>query len=409
MAFPDELSLNKFRFLKDKKIFILTSMSGQQKITPASREELIAAVREACAYQQKLIPYGSGTHQRMGHPPQDGAVLLHSTRLNRVLEFSEKDFTITVEAGMTLENLHQTLQSFPPYFPYGDTEGEKRTIGGIASVGKPNFFSYRYRELRDLILGLTICQADGAMIKTGSKVVKNVSGYEMPKLFIGSFGTLGFILDATLRLYPRPQTMKTITGKCREISGGMEILKRIFSSTLNVTGAHLFISIPAISVSARVEGKPKFVADVSEKVKWIFRNCRAEEIREAEGGSPLMFPVNQQVLCYGRIPPDSLFSAYRDMNAVSEALEMTGIFLFSLDGFFQAGWEGKIAENMVSQFEGFNKKIAASGGWIVYRYVPLSLWSGWPMWGEEHGEWRISKKLKRALDPGNMWNPGRFV
>jgi glycolate oxidase FAD binding subunit len=179
-------------------------------MTAAGRgvEQAAAEIRELAAVR----PRGGGTKLRWG--PQTDAPEFDTRRLNRILEHNEGDFTAVLEAGVPLVEAQaafgaagQMLAIDPPL-----GEGDAATIGGVMATNDSGPLRHRFGGLRDLVVGVTVVLSDGTIAKAGGKVIKNVAGYDLAKLFTGSFGTLGLIATIAVRLHPAPARTATLTG-----------------------------------------------------------------------------------------------------------------------------------------------------------------------------------------------------
>jgi glycolate oxidase FAD binding subunit len=171
-------------------------------------EEAAAEIRELAAVR----PRGGGT--KLGWSPSpDGAADFDTRRLNRILEHNEGDFTAVLEAGVPLVEAQaafgaagQMLALDPPL-----GEGDAATVGGVMATNDSGPLRHRYGGMRDLVVGVTVVLSDGAVAKSGGKVIKNVAGYDLAKLFTGSFGTLGLIATVAVRLHPAPVRTASLT------------------------------------------------------------------------------------------------------------------------------------------------------------------------------------------------------
>ncbi|MEW9531540.1 FAD-binding oxidoreductase [Microbispora sp. NPDC049125] len=164
----------------------------------------VAAVLRACADQDlAVVPAGGGTKLHWGPPPERCDVLVDTCCLNQIVEHEAGDLVVRVQAGVTLEALAEALAAegqelaLDPPLPGG-------TVGGLLATAVAGPRRFRYGTARDLLIGITVVLADGTVAKSGGKVVKNVAGYDLGKLFTGSYGTLGVVVDATFRLHPLP-------------------------------------------------------------------------------------------------------------------------------------------------------------------------------------------------------------
>ena len=158
---------------------------------PSSETELAAALRCGDAAGLGVVPRGGGTKTGWGNPPVRADLILSTARLNRVIEHAWADLTVSVEAGCTIQNLQNALAEHGQRIAVDPLWPERATVGGILSTNDSGTLRIRYGALRDLIIGVTIALPDGTLASSGGKVVKNVAGYDLPKLATGALGTLG--------------------------------------------------------------------------------------------------------------------------------------------------------------------------------------------------------------------------
>ncbi|MHB1534202.1 MAG: FAD-binding oxidoreductase [Acidimicrobiales bacterium] len=191
-------------------------MSPHQE-APSSPDEAGEVMRAAGAERRPVRIRGGGTKRAWGRPVEPPEVDVSTERLDRLVEHNEGDLTAVFEAGLPLAraqdalgNAGQMLALDPPFGLAG--EGDRATIGGVVATGDSGPLRHRYGAPRDLILGITVALSDGTVARAGAKVIKNVAGYDLAKLFTGSFGTLGLIVEVVMRLHPRPPETLTAVG-----------------------------------------------------------------------------------------------------------------------------------------------------------------------------------------------------
>jgi len=177
---------------------------------PGTVEEVAEVMRLAHREGAAVIPWGGGTGMGLGNLPRRYDIALSLTRLNAVVEHEPADLTATVLAGRTLADLQDHLSSVGQFLPLDPPSPAEATIGGILAANAAGPARHAHGTARDLVLGLRFVQADGRVIKAGGKVVKNVAGYDMCRLLIGSLGTLGIIVEACFRLTPLPKAQLTL-------------------------------------------------------------------------------------------------------------------------------------------------------------------------------------------------------
>jgi glycolate oxidase FAD binding subunit len=248
---------------------------------PASTAQASAVLKAAAELGLAVIPRGTGSRIGWGCPPERADLVIDTTRLSRVIEHEAGDLVASVEAGVTLDQLAEILagagQRLALDPPATKPTGQAGTVGGVLATGVAGPLRLRYGSGRDLLIGLTIVRADGTVARSGGKVVKNVAGYDLGKLFAGSRGTLGLITEATFRLHPIPQAAAYVSTECGSPQACETLLTAALSSEIAPVAAEISwprASAP-ISLGVAIEGDPAGVAQ---------RATRLTELLDTEAG-----------------------------------------------------------------------------------------------------------------------------
>ena len=214
-------------------------------VSPATVDELCRCVAAIDAADGALIAFGSGSRLGVGRRPRRYDVALSTRRLQRVLAHEAADMTVSVEAGVTVAELNAVLGEAGQHLPLDPPHPELTTIGGLIATDASGPLRLSHGKVRDLLIGIRVVLADGTLVKGGGRVVKNVAGYDLMKLFTGSYGTLGVIVEATFKVRPLPEheavivvpaatTAEAITTALALLSPGLAPLS---VDVLNETGA----------------------------------------------------------------------------------------------------------------------------------------------------------------------------
>src|ERR1700681_3457825 len=180
-------------------------------IEPGTERELAEILRLSNEAGLAVIPRGGGTKLGWGNSPARADMILSTARMTEIIEHAWADLTVTVEAGCTIQRLQETLGQHGQRLALDPLWPEKATVGGVLSTNDSGALRLRFGALRDLIIGVTIALPDGTLASSGGKVVKNVAGYDLPKLVTGALGTLGVITRAVFRLHPLPRAANTFS------------------------------------------------------------------------------------------------------------------------------------------------------------------------------------------------------
>ena len=239
---------------------------------PGSAEEASALLRAAGEHDLAVVPRGAGTKLAWGAPPRRCDVVADTTRLDRIIDHASGDLVVRAQAGVPLESLQAELgragQQLALDTPGGGT-GFSGTVGGLIATGMAGPRRLRYGAPRDLLIGITVVLADGTVASSGGKVVKNVAGYDLGKLFAGSRGTLGLIAEATFRLHPVPQDTAYVTLRCGRTAVAAEVVRAAMGTQLAPSAVE--VDAPSrgapVTVTVLLEGRADAVAERSAKMR----------------------------------------------------------------------------------------------------------------------------------------------
>src|ERR1700757_1842464 len=222
---------------------------------PRNETEVATALRVADNAGLSVIPRGGGTKTAWGNPPARADLILSTVRMNQVIEHAWADLTVSVESGCTVGTLQNALAQHGQQIAVDPLWPEQATIGGILSANDTGTLRIRYGGLRDLIIGVTIALPDGTLASSGGKVVKNVAGYDLPKLVTGALGTLGVITRAVFRLHPLPHNVRSFTFVPRDAADANRLVLAVQDSKLAHTGLQVrFNSGAAPEIDIRFDG-----------------------------------------------------------------------------------------------------------------------------------------------------------
>src|SRR5213594_1952335 len=201
-------------------------------IVPGAERELAEILRLSNEAGLAVIPRGNGTKLGWGNPPTRADLILSTARMTEIIEHAWADLTVSVQAGCTIQRLQETLSQHGQRLALDPLWPEKATVGGVLSTNDSGALRLRFGALRDLIIGVTVALPDGTLASSGGKVVKNVAGYDLPKLATGAFGTLGVITRAVFRLHPLPQNARSFSIRAKEAEEARHLIHAIQNSKL---------------------------------------------------------------------------------------------------------------------------------------------------------------------------------
>ena len=382
-------------------------------VEPGSVEEISAVMKLASAEGLTVSPRGGGTKMGLGAPPRAVDLVLSTARMNEVIEHVPGDQVVRVQAGLKLADLQDRLGGEDQMLALDPPEkAAGATLGGIVAANSSGPRRFRYGTVRDLIIGVTVVLADGTVAKAGGKVVKNVAGYDLAKLFTGSLGTLGVISDCNFRLHPRPDAARTLAVEVESPQQAGDAAQAIVHSQVEATAVELHWGGETKLVSVLLESIPGGIEAKEERARLLlepFGEVRNLDDDEANNLGPLDLPAADEVEVKIGAPPAELASV---MESVLDASARRGVAArltgHAGTGVTFAGLTGE--EGLVSEAIGEVRDVwTRAGGSVVVRSAPASFKEKVDVWGPPGDYGGLLRRVKEKFDPGYAMNPGRYV
>ena len=274
---------------------VVAGRPARYTAAPASTAEAAALLRAAAALGLTVVPRGTGSKLDWGAPPASCDLLIDTRRLDQVIEHAAGDLVVSVQAGILLNDLAKVLVAAGQRLAL-DPPGAG-TIGGILATQAAGPLRFRYGAPRDLLIGITAVRADGTVARSGGKVVKNVAGYDLGKLFAGSYGTLGLITEATFRLHPQPESALTVTLDCPDPRAAAAAVQIMASSPLAPSAVELYWPATAapITVGVLLEGDEESAAGRADRMVGLLGDGAVASVGRAVGAFTLRrLPVDDR-------------------------------------------------------------------------------------------------------------------
>jgi glycolate oxidase FAD binding subunit len=381
---------------------------------------LAFAQREGLA----VVPRGGGHVLELGHPISRLDIVLDLRGVDAVVAYHPDDLTVSVEAGITVGALGARLASRRQFLPLDPPLATARTLGGITATNAFGPLRFRYGSVRDLLLGVRFVQPDGVVTWGGARVVKSVSGYDVPKLMVGALGTLGVIGELTLRLHAVPETETTTLVQYLRAEAAVAFVGRLLDSTvqpsrveyldeaaLTACGAPRARAAVAVSI-ASVEDAVRDQTDivtalaaaeggVSGPAPWRFWDAYGRATREP--GRPVL-----KVATLVTRVADTVAEIERAVAVTPGAGAMiTGSCAL---GLLRVGLSGLGTAAAVTVIERLRRAVGAVGGSVVVESGTRELRERLDPWGPvPSGAFALMQRLRDTFDPVHVLNPGRFV
>jgi glycolate oxidase FAD binding subunit len=342
-------------------------------IAPASRAELAAALRSASAAGRRLLPVGGRTHLAKGNPASVDAALT-VTALDRLVEHTPAEMIAVVEAGMRCDTLDDLLAGHGQEWPVDAPAGA--TVGGVVAAAASGPRRLRVGPVRDSVLEVELVTGDGREVRGGARTVKNVSGYDLPRLITGSLGTLGVIAQVALKLRPRPRARRSLLAP-----GGLEAAAALLAAVPLPTA----VLATSHRVEVRLEGWPEDVAEQTE----LARTAVGEVEVHDDAPFPSLSPwEGWPVVAEAAVPPSRLPRLVEAAGDAWAALAGVGVCWAGLPAGAAALAE---LRQRADELGGVAPVVHGAGGLGAALPAPT-----------------IHRRLKQAFDPAGILAPGRF-
>jgi glycolate oxidase FAD binding subunit len=374
----------------------VAGVTPARALAPSDRVELASIVRDLYAAERAYAFVGGGTDLDLGNPPRALDAVIRTTALDRVVDYSPEDQTITVEAGMRIAALDAVLAQHDQLLPIDTGDRQNATVGGVIATNAFGARRHRYGSIRDLIVGIEFVRPDGVTARGGGKVVKNVAGFDLPKLLVGSLGTLGGIASATFRVFPKPDATRAAI--VRTTPGSAALRACLDDPSLDpIAVAHHpaqgGVVLTFAGLARSVEHQLDHLAAVAgalgasseELDRAALERCAAAESAVRCGGAWRWTTT---------VAPSAALKAPAapEGTTLEVAYPTLGVTLTS------AGEHAAV-----------DAFAAARDDTVVFRAMPARARASVDAWGEPPPSFRIMRALKANFDPKGLCNPGRFV
>src|SRR5437588_453992 len=381
-------------------------------IEPGTERELAEILRLSNEAGLAVIPRGGGTKLGWGNSPARADLILSTVRMTEIIEHAWADLTVSVQAGCTIQRLQETLSQHGQRLALDPLWPEKATVGGVLCTNDSGALRLRFGALRDLIIGVTIALPDGTLASSGGKVVKNVAGYDLPKLVTGALGTLGVITRAVFRLHPLPRKACSFSIAVSNPDEAQKSVLAIQDSKLAHVALQSHFSVESTpTVDILFEGTE---AGLDAQAAHLRSLCQSAKISDA----PMSVWSARQyfwsfsdsaetVIAKISILPADLA---RTIELIRRSADSSHLHWQSLMYATGLGWlllEGS-ADNFHGALTSLRSELEKMGGSLAVLYRPSNM-PEFDAWGSPGNSLLLMKAVKSRLDPSHTLNPGRFL
>ncbi len=390
--------------------------------TPADVGDL---VRKAAAEYQAVYPLGGRTMLGVGYTPSRAGIGVDLRSLDRVIDYPARDMTVTVQAGITLRKLQEVLAAENQRLPIDVPRADQATLGGAMAANVSGCRRYGFGTLRDYVIGISVVNDEGHEVKAGGRVVKNVAGYDLCKLHIGALGTLGIITQVTLKLRPIPEGRALVTLGCSsEELGGL--LDHLATSRTRPVCIEVFNAAGWRAVSRSAPASKWIIAvgyeDSEPCVTWqvqqLIHELPADRVRGLEARAGIACQPVWQALVESPLQDGISFRFKANLlpSAVADFCRQADEVAPSIRLQAHAGSgivTGQLPEPLtLEQARAMLERLAgpaAAPGNLVLPLCPPPWKRILPVWGRPRDDAGLMRKVSQALDPRQLFNPGRYL
>jgi glycolate oxidase FAD binding subunit len=386
-------------------------------VEPGTIEETSEVMKLASREELAVSPRGGGTKIGLGNPPRQVDLILSTARMDGIIEHVPGDQIVRVQAGLKLQDLQERLAESDQMLGVDPPE-EGATIGGIVAANSSGPRRLRYGTVRDLIIGIKVVLADGTVAKAGSKVVKNVAGYDLSKLFTGSLGTLGVIAEANFRLHPIRETARTVFLEVDDHEKIADVTQELTHSS--------FSQFVLDALEIRWEGDRGVIAALFEGIEPAVeaQSSVATEVLRSHGETSVLGEEDGEEFweSFARRPWDA---GDVGLKIGAPPSDLTAVLASILGAAERAGVEARLSghagtgvtfaglsggeDGLVEVVEEVREIRVRRSGSVVVQEAPLTVKERLDAWGAGGDYLGLTRRVKEKFDPGYTMNPGRFL
>jgi glycolate oxidase FAD binding subunit len=401
--------------------------------TPADIPALAAAVRQAHADGVPVYPLGGGTSLDFGLPAKQQGIGLSLAKLDRIIDYPARDMTITIEAGIRMSALADTLARERQRLPIDVPWADRATLGGVIATNWSGPLRYGHGTIRDYVIGISAVDGRGMEFKGGGRVVKNVAGYDFCKLLVGSLGTIGVVTQVTLKVKPIPDNSALVACRVKDFEQAEQLLAALVTTRTSPAAVELLAGSAwhgeaALDQLEPSEEKPfghlvVALEGSTAEVEWMIATLAAEW--QAIGTTAHGLPPDRAEALWRRlrefsaepcgglvakisVPPSRMIAIARHAAQLQpdcslQAHAASGILILRMPSFPAGGvsrqWVGEL-QAAAQNAEGSAAILSCSQSGELTRQA---------IWGKPANAAMLMEAVKKQFDPKNLLNPGRFV
>jgi glycolate oxidase FAD binding subunit len=388
-------------------------------IVPANAQEAAEALATAADLDCAVTPVGGGTALNLGNPPERVDRVLSTERLAGIIDYEPTDLVLSVGAGARFGDVQAVLAEHGQRLPLDPPGGADATIGGLIATARWGPLRYSAGTLRDLLIGIAVAHPSGTVSKAGGMVVKNVSGYDMPRLYLGSLGTLGVVVSANFKVLPRPRAEATVLFAYDEPSQAFSAASALHHGREPIASLEVAFLDGVWRLAARIEGRDETVAAVAGRIGAVVGGDVTLVDGPASASWWATYVAHQQaaldenaILVRCGVRPKKTEALATGMRAALSELGVSTSYLAASVGLgvvvarldFGSGSEGSAGS--LADVQDVLLGLAETATILS---APPSWKNGIDVWGRLPEGFDVMRSLREQFDPKRTINPGRFA
>ena len=426
------------------KAYAIDGKKPKVVVTPATIDEVSRVVAYASQEHRAIVPRGNGSKMKMGGIPKKMDIVLSTRRLNRITDRDCENLTLSAESGLTLGEVQQGLAKVGKgyFLPLDPPFTDQATLGGIVATNSSGPKRLLYGSARDMMIGAKAVFPNGDVVVSGGKTVKNVSGYDMCKLLIGSYGTLGILCEMTFKLLPLPEKEATLGLSFAALEDADDFVRELRGGQLIPSSIEILNGLAVQKMKSSISMPPNGNYLVAVGLEGVAESIDRQVSEMSEMGKK---HGTLEAVTLDAEKHQAFWVALRDFSSRltdedSNVISMKSNFLISKCGDILGSYEkiarglgihcafishagngilyshvlpGKSIRSKVDSFVELIEKLTAeaakNGGGLVVESSPPSIKKKVDVWGQSRSDYLVVRRLKEQIDPAGILNIGRFV
>lgn len=391
--------------------FAIDGVTPAISVMPASAEEVASVLAYAHERDLVVVPAGGFVHQEIGRTPPQIDILLRLERLNSIEHYDPGDLTIGVGAGATVGEIEAMLRDQGQILPIDVAHADRVTMGGTMAVAAQGPLKHFYGGVREFCLGVRYVTGDGKAAKAGARVVKNVAGFDVMKLLIGSYGTLAVITSASFKLFPAPVVTRTFVCQVATLEEAIAFRDSVIDSPLSPMCVEVFspraYDRNAWTIAIRAGGSDRvltrYAGELGSRVTQSLDGFGEQKFWSNAQQLGQESPVQVNV----SVPPSIAGRVLADAERIANQLGFAAWGRVAIGSLFFA-FDGGMAESYVTVVDTLRRTLPRDASAVVTR-CPSALKPAINVWGTSPTDVNSMAAAKRALNPKDTLNRGRFL